>query len=209
MARARVSVVVCAAALGIAASAHANILNNPSFENPLLGGGDLLGAPGWNAYGGGTYTLAQSIGVPAHEGVQVMKTFGFSGVFQDHPVLPGDNVSASAWMLNWSSDPIQSTNTGAYAQLLLIFLAGDATTQIGPTLVNEFMQPVPAFDTWIQRSINAVAPAGSAYVRFQLNTGNAEGGAIMYDDASLTVPAPTAGVLGLVGLAALRRRRAR
>lgn len=199
-----------AALAGAASPAFAsiNVLANPSFELPALAGGDISGSPGWDVYGGGHFTLASNIGVPAHEGTQVMKTFGFSGLFQTFPVNAGESVSASAWMLNWSNDAVQPTNTVAFAQLLVIYL-DSSSTQVGSTLVGSFMQPVPTVDVWINQTIDSIAPAGATQVRFQLNTGNPQGGAIMYDDASLIItPAPGAtGLLAAAGILASRRRR--
>src|SRR4051794_26072653 len=81
--------------------AAANLLVNPGFENPVLGGGDTFGAIGWNVFGGGTYTIK----LAPHSGDNAFKTFGeTSGAFQDFAAAPGQLWQGRAWILNPSFD---------------------------------------------------------------------------------------------------------
>ena len=75
-----------AASVLLASTASANLLVNPGFENPQAVGAEYFGAPGWADFGGTTFTIKGQppIGpAGAHGGTQVLKVFGFGGVFHD------------------------------------------------------------------------------------------------------------------------------
>ena len=191
--------------------AAANLLTNPGFENPVLGGGDTFGAVGWNVFGGGTFTIKAS----PHTGDNAFKTFGqTSGAYQEFPAAAGETWQGSAYVLNPSFDAM----TGAQIAAVNIEWrdAGDNVLSFisSPNgLTASSPQGSTAAD-YVYAPISGVAPAGTAKARFVLLTGafaGAGGGAPFFDDASFArVPEPaTAFLAGAAGLAivAVRRRR--
>ena len=213
---------VAGAFLALAGVAQANVLGNAGFEAPDASGGDVpdLGAPWYNF--GAPFTRFTTAS-QAHSGSQSLKMFGpFDGIGggtgggQTFPALPGETWVAEAWALNSSSDPI---GEGNFLALKVEFLdagfgpAGgsfSAGVNVFEVTFNEFS----SLDVWTQIGVGtAPAPAGTAYANYVLvhvQAGVAiDGGSVFVDDTNFyAVPAPaTAGLLGLSGLAALRRRR--
>jgi hypothetical protein len=209
----RLSMGLMTVALACAATsvASANLLTNPGFENPVLGGGDVFGATGWNVFGGGTYTIKAS----PHSGDNAFKTFGVtSGAYQEFPASAGQQWQGSAWILNPSFDAMSGVQVAAVniewrdaADGLISFISSpnglNAASPQGSTAVDYSLAPV-----------SGVAPAGTAKARFVLLTGafgGNGGGAPFFDDASFApVPEPASALLaGAVGIAivALRRQR--
>lgn len=189
----------------------ANLLANPGFEIPVLAGGDVFGATGWNVFGGGTFTIKNA----PHSGDNAFKTFGqTSGAFQDFPALPGQEWKGSAWILNPSFDAM----AGAQIATANIEWRNAADSVIS------FLPSAPPITTATPQGSNAagytlvnvggIAPPGTTKARFVLLTGafaGGGGGAPFFDDASFErVPEPT--VLVMVGimaacLSAFRRPR--
>jgi hypothetical protein len=191
--------------------ASANLLANPGFENPVLGGGDVFGAVGWNVFGGGTYTIK----LAPHTGDNAFKTFGqTSGAYQEFPATAGQTWQGSAFLLNPSFDAMSGAQIAAVniewrdaGDNVLSFISSPNGLTAGSP------QGSTAAD-YVYAPISGVAPVGTAKARFVLITGafgGAGGGAPFFDDASFVrVPEPaTAFLAGSAGLAivAMRRRR--
>lgn len=209
-----------------AGSAFANLLVNPSFEDPdtPFGGGgapEYPGATGWDAFGG-VFTIEDFVtGVPAKDGNQVLKTFGVAGVFQEHAVAGGDIVDFTAFAMNGSYDPM-GTGQVAAGNIEWFDSPGVCTDEGFGCVVSlgaSIQGDTAALDVWSAVGvIGAVTPATSTIARVVLITGDFAGpggGAPVFDDADLTVtaiPVPAAvwlfgsGLIGLVGVA--RRRKA-
>jgi limonene-1,2-epoxide hydrolase len=210
--------VACGTSLILAMAANSfgvNLLSNPSFESPQIAGEAGGAGTGWGSYnavftentgaGGTLFNPA----LPAHDGDQVIKTFGGgSGVFQDVAVTPGEIYTASAWAQSWSGD---AATTGELGQLLVIYRDATDSNNILTTQADNIIVGPVTNNTWFEGVISNPVPAGVGFIRFQLNTMSPGAGSIFYDDASLTVaPAPEPASLGLLavgGLAALRRKR--
>jgi hypothetical protein len=212
-----------------AGSAYANLLVNPSFETPDTGSAppEYFGATGWADFGGGTFTIEDFVaGVPAHEGNQILKTFGLSGVFQETAVSAGDIVNATAWAMNGSFDPM-GADVVAAGNIEWFDSPGVCTDEgfgcvvsFGAAIVGATATP----NTWTSIGVvGAVTPSTSTIARMVLVTGCFAGaqtacnGSSLFDDGDLTVtaapvPVPAAvwlfgsGLLGLIGVA--RRRKA-
>lgn len=208
--------------------ASANLLVNPSFEDPdtpFAGGGppEYAGATGWSAFGG-VFTIEDFVtGVPAHDGNQVLKTFGTAGAFQEFAVGAGDVVDFSAWGMNGSYDPMGAGQVvGANIEwfsapgVCLDDGVGGCVVSFGSSFDN-----TAALDIWNPIAVlGAATPAGATIARTVLITGpfaGPGGGAPVFDDASVTitpavVPVPAAvwlfgsGLVGLVGVARRRRK---
>ena len=192
------------------AKASANLLANPGFENPVLGGGDTFGAVGWTVFGGGTYTIKTS----PHAGDNAFKTFGVtSGAYQEFATTPGQSWQGGAWILNPSFDAMSGAQIAAVniewrdaSSNLISFTSSpgglSASSPQGSTAAD-----------YKYAAVSGVAPAGAATARFVLLTGAfgaPGGGAPFFDDATFAaVPEPATAVLGAVAmtaLVALRRR---
>jgi hypothetical protein len=201
----------------MASPASANLLANPGFETPPVPAGPLeyAGAPGWNAFGN-VYTSGTLFG-PAgpHSGSQGLKLFGgcCSGVFQDFAASAGQTWDGGAWILNNSLDAMAG---GQVAAVNIEWL--DAATNQISFISNGTFTAASAQDLWSLQTISGVAPAGTAFARLVLITGDflpgGPGGAPRYDDAFMDIrPVPVPAAVWLFGsglgvLGALRRRRA-
>jgi hypothetical protein len=149
----------------------------------------------------------------AHEGITMAKAFGpfngppdASGLVQNVPALPGEQFEARAWMQAPSGDTIIGTsNFNTIALSFLNASGGVISTAAGPTNGKDFpvldgRDPNIQADTWVEGVVNAVAPAGTAYVRvslFFIQLMN-QGGASWFDDVSLVRLTPDAAP-GLAG----------
>lgn len=210
------TVAAVAAALGLAASASANLLTNPGFESPAIvppppeygGAGD-----GWTSFNA-VFTVNSDVVTP-HSGNQALKTFGggANGAFQQFPALPGQTWNGGVWMLNSSVDPMAN---GQVAAVNIEWIKADNTnSDIIPFISNGTFTAADApMDEWTLQTITGVAPADAAFARFVVITGDflpgGPGGAPFFDDAFFEIIVPTPGsaaVLAIGGLAAVRRRR--
>ncbi len=187
-------------------------------------------------------------GVPPVDGTQTLLTYGpfkgtpdASGVFQNVAATPGQEFGASVMARSPISDSIVGTEN--FTQLVLTFHDSDGNViqeafGDAANLASTNAKDVPIFDgrdpnlnslqnEWIQYSVDAIAPAGTEFVRYNLffiQLAN-QGGAVFFDQASLkllepvssgtlqvatNVPEPATCVLLLGGLGAaavLRYRR--
>jgi hypothetical protein len=204
-----------AAALGTTlalagAAQAANLLTNPSFEDPVLAGGDTYGSTGWTAFG-----AAYTIRVLPQSGDQALKMFGTpSGVFQDFAASPGQTYTASAWAANPNFDAM------AADQIAAINVEWRNAGGLISFDTVRILEGTPADSVYRFASLTATAPAGTTIARFVLITGafndvNGDtqivgGGAPFFDNASfdLVVPEPASLTLaGVAGLGFLARRR--
>jgi hypothetical protein len=203
-----------ASALGClmsASSAHAVTLVNPGFEL----GADGPGATGWGGFND-NFTASDF----AESGAKSLKVFGpffqggGAGAFQGgFPAAPGQLWQASSSIFSPSTDAINGTN---FAITKLEFLdAGN--TVIGFAESSQFNAATAPLDTWVQKTVQGVAPAGTTsaqivLVHVQLNN-PATGGAVFYDNASLVqIPEPATfalASLAISSVALIGRRRAK
>jgi hypothetical protein len=196
----------------LSSTASANLLTNSGFESPDASAGDQTENVNWSPFNAAFATRS----VTPHSGSQTLKTFGpFSqfggaGVTQGgFAAAPGQSWSASCWLRDDSSDPIQGSNFGV---VQLQFL--DASNAVIVTDESPHFTIADPINTWELETANGVAPANTAFaqitlVHVQLNS-PVTGGSVFWDDASLDkVPEPgSLAVLGLAGGSlALRRRR--
>ncbi|MEM7682155.1 MAG: PEP-CTERM sorting domain-containing protein [Planctomycetota bacterium] len=196
------------------APASANLLTNPGFEDQDIvapGGEEFFAGSGWTAFGGNTFLQDSSFGVVPNGGDQSLKMFGFSGMFQDFAINPGDTANGGIHMLNPGFDPLANGQVAA----VNIEWKGAGGADLGFISNGTFIAGAPT-DTWTLQTVTGVAPAGAEIARLTIITGDflpgGPGGAPYYDDAFFEitpVPEPASlGLLALGGLAAARRRRA-
>jgi beta-glucanase (GH16 family) len=177
----------------------ANLLNNPGF--------DAGGLTNWTTYGAGFNTVLENIkNVPVHDGTNVFKLFGqfnggenYSGIYQHVPAAAGQSLTANGWVLTPNGDSIAGANAAwievtfrdAATNVLGLYrsTAINTNTAIGVWLdlavTNQFD---PSTFTVIGSVTNLVAPAGTAFARYQLvfrQPLNAAG-AVLFDDLKLS-----------------------
>lgn len=182
-----------------------NLLIDPSFENFTTG---PAGIGGWQLFNNASFDNAQ---LPAQEGSTSLKVFGpfagrtdASGAFQNVAAAPGEEFEGSVWAHAPSTDAIKGNAN--YTTITMQFCDA-ANTVIGSvnfspganqkeTPIYDGRDPLMIQDEWVQYSVNGVAPAGTAYARinlFFLQLEN-QGGAVWFDNASLTKLTNTAPV---------------
>jgi hypothetical protein len=177
----------------------ANLLADGSFED--------LSIPAPNGTGGWTLfnnSFLESGPVVPQEGLFALKTFGpftgspnASGAFQNVPAAPGQQFEGSVWAHSPSSDSILGNQNFTNVTLSFVNSAGAVIGSVNfspgtnekNTPIFDGRDPNMPQNEWIQYSVNAVAPAGTAYVRqslffIQLNN---QGGAVWFDNASLNL----------------------
>ena len=215
----RVVLSLIASLLLFAGQATANVLVNPGFEDPPVPGGgppEYFGATGWTDFGGGTFTVNSAVVAP-NSGDQSLKMFGgTSGVFQTFAASPGQIWDGGAWVLNDSGDPM----AGGQVAAVNIEWLDAGMGQISFISNGDTISTSPQ-DVWTERPVSGVAPAGTAYARLTLITGEfggggmqGGGGAPKYDDAYFAerpIPEPASLALagiGITGILFTRRRRA-
>jgi hypothetical protein len=187
----------------------ANLLANPGFENPSTAPGvEYFGAPGWSDFGGTTFTINNLVVGPAgpHGGSQVLKTFGFGGVFQQFAASAGQTWNADVWALNDTADLM----TGGQVAAINIEWINAANVNVG-TVLGGAINSSTVSNVWQNLTASGVAVAGTAFARVVLINGpfagDPSGGAPRFDDASFSVvPVPAAvwlfgSALGLMGVA--------
>ena len=175
------------------------LLTNDSFELPDASGGDQACSENWMCFGG--FGIDQNfttvLGSPL-SGTQNLKQFGNdAGAFQDVAAIPGETYTASAWVRNDSSDPL---NNIVLLQLFFYDAAGNNISGGFTAFAQEAGSPVAGgvetflpSNTWVQLSASGVAPANAATARIQLihladNVTGGTGGSVFWDDPSLIGP---------------------
>lgn len=187
-------------------SASSNLFSNPGFEDPItFDGPPFVGS--WEGFSGGAdSSAANSTSMPrtGDESLELsIGTFNtFAGVFQDVPVLPGNNVVFSGW------HKVLGTTSGI--EIRLEWRDSVQDTEISRTAN---FSPTPGSD-YEPFSMTSVVPAGADLARavYAIQSfGGAVSQDVFVDDISFfIVPEPgSLGMLSLLGLAligALRRR---
>ena len=167
------------AVAGLSAAASAQVVNG-GFESGLSNWNVTLAASG--TYFGHSISFSHSgsgsVFFAAVDGLP-------DAIDQDVPTTPGEGYTVSFWLYNFTSG----------GDNMRVLWDGTEMFSIGG----------PAFE-WTQFSFNAVGGAGATTnLRFE----GFDGPDVIYlDDVAVTVPTPgAAAILGLGGLATLRRRR--
>jgi hypothetical protein len=212
---------VIALALSAGTVSGQNLLNNPGFESDL--GFDFSNLENWNGFfGGPAGTFLQAFndtGTAPLSGAKALEltiqgdanfpTTGFDAFTGHVQTIPGLSAGTEYEFSVWARSDGNVDN--AAEMRIEWFDAGGAT--IGDT--GNLVYQDSLTTEYQQFSIGGIAPAGTVGGRAVLavqsftNNGIIADMSIALDDASLVaVPAPaSAALLGLGGLAAIRRRR--
>jgi hypothetical protein len=176
----------CATGTTAVSAIATNLLLNPGFES-----GTGATADNWtefgDAYRTGTNTSAAITSLSGANSMKIFgpfnPTFGAAGAYQN---LAGASAGQiwrfTGFALNWSSDPMTSTNGFGVAQLIFLDAANN------PIQVNEsqhFDSTTP-LNQWQSFQVTGTAPAGTAAVQAKLlHVGKSGiGGSVWWDEAS-------------------------
>ncbi|HUB26701.1 MAG TPA: PEP-CTERM sorting domain-containing protein [Tepidisphaeraceae bacterium] len=224
-------VLLCAGTFGLASmwlssSASANLLTDPGFEEQIAAPNpNPTGTPGWANFGG-----AQFLQTPlAHSGSWVLYTpdngggYNVPGTYQTFAATPGQQFTFSGYVYTPNALVAQSND---FAILQMDFYAGSPPSNYATgtdylTVGTDIGTPAGAAPAglvslpqgvWTAASVTATAPTGTNSMAVYLLDINADSSADFYfDDMDLeatSVPEPaTLSLLGIVGVAALQRRR--
>ncbi len=188
----------------------ANLLADPSFDEDLVPA--VNGTGGWTRFNNAFVEFGP---VYPQDGIVSLKTFGpfhggpdASGAFQNVPASPGQQFEGSVWAYSPSDDSILGNVNYTNVTLSFVNSAGSVIGSVNyspgtnekNTPIFDGRDPNMPQDNWIQYTVNAVAPAGTAYVReslFFIQLTPNQGGAVWFDNASLV--RLTADVVALAG----------
>lgn len=155
----------------------ANLLADASFEgftHPVSGNG------GWALFNNASVSGSE---VAPQDGFAALKTFGpfqgssnASGAFQNVPASPGQQFEGSVWAYSPSFDSILGKQNFTNITLSFVNAAGQVIGSVNfspgtnekNTPIFDGRDPNMPQDQWIQYTVDAVAPAGTAFVRESL-----------------------------------------
>jgi hypothetical protein len=164
-----------------------NLLVEGSFENgiggwTLFNNASLDVGPPPSAACTPPRTCPAGVGGP-QDGILTLKTFGpfsgqsnASGAFQNVPAAPGQQFEGSVWAYTPTSDSILGRQNFANITLSFVNAAGQVIGSVNFSPGTN-QKDTPIFDgrdanmpenEWVQYTVNAVAPAGTAFVRESL-----------------------------------------
>jgi beta-glucanase (GH16 family) len=180
-----------------------NILGNPNFANFL---------DGWTGYGTNSYYVNTDPGIAMGGGSNYFKVYGqfngsqnFSGCYQDNTSSAGTVYTADGYGYTLGVDEISGDNSAwievtfrdVSTNILALYRSAYFTAD---TVTNEWIDlPVtnqydPNTYAWIQSVTKLVAPAGTAFVRYQITFSQPPdnpAGSVYFDNLRLTsVAAP-------------------
>jgi hypothetical protein len=208
--RARFGAWACALALlaSSGGSFAANVLGDSGFESDPTGHNQSL--LGWQKFGPNGYN--ESNAGLAHGGVNFYKVYqaftggvNYSGIYQDYISGPGAAYSADGWAYTAGADALAGQNI-AWLEVTFRDAAGKALSLYRSSLVttNAIAGGMFAADQWNDLAITnqydpgsyqvtntvtrLVAPAGTAYVRYQVvfqGDAGYSGGSVYFDDLNL------------------------
>jgi hypothetical protein len=192
-----------ALALVVPASA-ANLLTNGDFEQGDTGQIGNVAIPGWLNWGNSGWhhdDPGRTIGAKA-----IVFWWDDAGLWQDVPVVAGEQYEFSVEAFNWSGNP---TTWNGLMRAEFYTSAGDKLLEVP---VDKFYAATAPKDQWVLLSGAVTAPAGAETGRMVLNLTDwfdGVGGNLNFDNASIAlVPEPaTISLIGAVLLIGLRRRR--
>jgi hypothetical protein len=199
-----------AAALALPASAT-NLLLNGGFEDGNTGPISGDGVPtSWSAWG-------PTSGWHHDDAGRVIDTKAIkfwwddTGLWQDVTIAPGGQYDFSVLALSASADPLVGWNGLLKAEFYNSALGTDSGHLLGQAEVDRFYSASDPRDQWVTVSGTVTAPPTADIARMILKIADWQstgvGGSLNFDNASIALtPEPAAAVLGLVLVAALRRR---
>lgn len=201
----------------LTSAASANLLINPGFESPDASGGEVNHtdwevSDGWTKVGsGGEHVITADVAREGDQSLRLRSPSGnnFAMVAQDVAVGAGQTLVGSLYVFNPVDVPLDD---GYIMQLNFRWLDGegnqlgaDATAQ----MTNADFQP----GEWTLVTHQATAPEGTAVMQLRITMRRPGGGGnsgdnrdLYFDDATL-IPEPSGlALIGLGGLAMVRRR---
>lgn len=198
----RTVVALCAAVLLAYTVSWADLLNDPSFEEPY--------ANNWGSWEDGNIFQPFDWGWE-HSGTGMVGMWWWAGLWQNFTATPGDIYELTAYAYIPSDDP---AGTGVYGVVALEWY-DSSDSKIGTWTSQPIDTAHYSVDQWLEiNSGNHTAPAGTAYGRavVRINNNGSGGGRVYYDDVDVgMIPEPSVislmagGLLGALGLRRMRR----
>jgi hypothetical protein len=206
----QLTLAILVASIGCCGEVQAqNLIVNGDFEADDASAGDVeVAFPGeWSQF---NFAYA-SRSVPAFEGNQSMKMYGpwFEGggsvAFQVKPATAGESYEMSFWARVDSTDLLGTGNFG-FGELHFYSTTDGTGTAIGHSFTPNILRNTQPLNTWQPYSLVATAPAGAQSMKLTMvhvqgnpvwfgdppdPNGPVDGGAIFFDDVSLSVFVPT------------------
>lgn len=187
---------------GVSANA-AELLVNGDFESGATGqlGGTPI--PNWGTWG--------NSGWHNNDAGAVIDTMGMklwwddSGMFQDYPATAGGTYDYSVQVMDFSGD----TSAITWDFKIEAEFYDALNVQLLAVVLDSFDSSVELDDTWVPIGGSIIAPANTAYGRVVMRLHDWQagiGGAIYFDNASVTPEPATLLLFGLGGLF-LRKRK--
>ena len=195
------------ALLVAAAPASANLLVNGDFEDGVTGNiGD--GVPGWSVWGASGWHHDDAGRVIDQKAVKFW--WDDAGMWQDFAVVGGNDYDFSVQAFNWSGDQLTGWNGVIKAEFYNSAIGTDPGDVLLAIDLDRYYSASDLVDAWVEIGDTVTAPATADIGRIVLLIADWQstgvGGALNFDNASVT-PEP-ASIVALVGMAlvALRRR---
>ena len=199
----RTGVALCAAVLLAYTVSWADLLNDPSFEEPY--------ANNWSSWNDGNIMQPFDWGWE-HSGTGMIRMWWDAGLWQNFTAVPGSNYGITAYAYLPGDDP---AGTGVFGVVALEWY-DSSDTMIGSWTSGPIDTAHYSVDQWHEISSGAqTAPTGTAYGRalVRINNDGSGAGVVHYDDVDVTgmIPEPTiislmaGGILGALGLRRMRR----
>ena len=207
-----IATICCVLALSNAGLAAGTLLTNPGFESDSTGQTSAILL--WNSFSGSSGNVwSETSASIAHSGTNYLKVYqafngqvNYNGAYQDNLSGPGAVYSASGWAYTSASDTLAGQNV-SWIEVTFRDVTGNVLALYRSSLdkTNVIVTGKFAKNTWINLPVTnqynpntyaitnytstLVAPAGTAFVRYQVNfQGDAaySAGSMYFDDLNLT-----------------------
>lgn len=197
------SIVLCMSA----GMAQATILVNGGFEDGDTGQLGSVALPGWNSWGGSGWHHDDAGNTLDTKAMKLW--WDDAGMWQDFSATAGKTYDFSAQVLSVSGDPLTLWNFLIKAEFYDSNIGTSPGDELLAVELDKFYGASDPVDTWVEIGGSVTAPAGAdtgRVVLLMVDWQDGVGGAINFDNVSVTPEPATLALLALGGVVMLRRR---